>query len=489
MVPRRKSMLPRRVKPSKPRKGRKQRMGAPVATRWTVSTAKAAKEVSITGTDILSHVADISKLKRGDAVLDQLVEPAMLSRLDKIGGMYQMIKYASLEFNVTSGSPTSQTGSYVCAFVKDATDDYQASTEDIVARLIANAGAKVQKAWDSTIVRITDNRWFYTSPGNSQRWSSPGRFLIVMDGVASQPGSITVTCRWSVHLKTQTLEAVAQTVPSLIVTAPVTLGTGWHLWGPKQSVPNQAIINDWATSDFDLLNPRQDYFYRLVNSRFEWYWKEESVGSDRGSSRCMKIWHNPATSTQYPKGYWTGIICDVNGKDLNGWPKESTPQGDLVMIGEELVPFEPESGNVTGGATPSHVRTMVLHRESISRSQPWSLWKQSLLPLKPKYIKSELSKESSKNALTNSPTKLESTPSSLTNTKSESPNWKLEFLQSELQALQIELKRLKDSQESSNTPFGTLKAMRSDSRASSQESINDYESGTSGMRSMAFREI
>lgn len=352
-----------------PRKGRgkQAQRGAFVNTSASNTTRQTNRTVTMTGTDELAHIPDISKLKRGEEIISQLVTPAMLPRLSKAGGMYQKIKYKRLKFHVISGCPTSQTGSYVCAFVKDPTDDYDATGDSAVARLVSNEGAKVQKAWESTSTTYTSGTWFFTSPGTSMRWFSPGKFIVLMDGVASQPGSVTVTCEWTIELCNQTTENQYETVPSLVFKYPITVGDNFYIYVENHDPKGDADVLAWADTDIEGLNKYTTYMYKSPGSHFAWYTDDPVVQGD--SRTCILGWNAKSN-------IWEAKVCRYDGSDFPKKPSAAAAQEDNFLPGEELIPYDLDQEHVESEKNRS-IQTMTLLPGSTSRSRPWTLWRKS----------------------------------------------------------------------------------------------------------------
>lgn len=93
----------------------------------------------------------------------------------------------------------------MAGFVKDATDAI--ATSNAATTLLASGGTAT-KVWQSTEVivgKLPDLYYTSTDP-KSQRWSSPGSFVISMVGQASSSGELQVFVHWDVTLTEPTYE-------------------------------------------------------------------------------------------------------------------------------------------------------------------------------------------------------------------------------------------------------------------------------------------
>lgn len=150
---------------------------------------------------------DISKLAELAIAFEQPLSPQSLPRLEKLSDAFQRIKYKRLAFRVVPQISTATSGGYVAAFVNDVTDRFTKGEKGL-AKLTSMQGSKTCKWWENTtIVPPTSDDLFYTSgSANDPRWSSPGKFVLGVDGKANQIGSLTVFLDWSVELCIPSLE-------------------------------------------------------------------------------------------------------------------------------------------------------------------------------------------------------------------------------------------------------------------------------------------
>lgn len=182
----------------------------------------------MSGKDRLVHIPDISTLENKEIAVELIINPATFARLEKIADAFQRIMYCRLAFTVVPAISTSTGGSYVAAFVPDATDSIP-STEFGLQKLTSQQSSVTKKWWESSIVSINSlpDRYYTSYNANTPRWSSPGKFVLAVDGKATQPGSLTVHCEWQVCLSAPSLEGEHDGEPKLLtVTQPIGFKSG-----------------------------------------------------------------------------------------------------------------------------------------------------------------------------------------------------------------------------------------------------------------------
>lgn len=163
------------------------------------------------GSDRLLHIDDISTLKSTSVPISIPITAQSIPRLEKISEAFQRVKYRSLKFRVVPQISTATSGGYVCAFVSDVGDNVN-SSEYGLSKLTSQAGAQTKKWWETaTCVSCLSGDLLYTSFSiEDPRLSSPGRFVLGVDGRASQKGSLTVFLDWDVDLSVPSLEGPEQ---------------------------------------------------------------------------------------------------------------------------------------------------------------------------------------------------------------------------------------------------------------------------------------
>lgn len=134
-----------------------------------------------------------------------MVNPEILPRLSQLSRSFQRIKYHRLRFEVVAGFPSTSSGGYVAGFVKDATDPMRESSA--ATTLLASGGTCV-KAWQSTevVVQSLPDLYYTSTAPNSERWSSPGSFVIAWTSPNTVEGNFSVYVHWDVTLSAATYE-------------------------------------------------------------------------------------------------------------------------------------------------------------------------------------------------------------------------------------------------------------------------------------------
>nr|UBJ26035.1 putative capsid protein [Sichuan mosquito virus 2] len=157
----------------------------------------------MSGLDRLLHVEDVMRYSSGSTVMAFTVTPSGFKRLAKGAAAFQKIAYEKLVFRVEPQISASTSGGYVAAFVADP-DDVIKTLDQITSV----EGSVTTKWWQGASVpaRVA-KRDFFTSPGLELREFSPGAFYLMVDGKATQAGSLTVFCEWSVVMHGAVLEA------------------------------------------------------------------------------------------------------------------------------------------------------------------------------------------------------------------------------------------------------------------------------------------
>ncbi|APG75928.1 Capsid [Wuhan pillworm virus 3] len=124
----------------------------------------------------------------------------MTPRLQAMSSAFQRIHYLSLKVNVVAFGSAIGTGGYVIGFVADPSD-----ATPTISQLQSQAGARTCKSWENCDVPlVVPGTLYYTSRDNEPRWYSPGRIVILVDGIASAGGKLVINLHWSVRLSVPT---------------------------------------------------------------------------------------------------------------------------------------------------------------------------------------------------------------------------------------------------------------------------------------------
>lgn len=160
--------------------------------------------ITLSGTDLLEFVPDVSKFASGELVTAISIKPQLLRRLGTLANAYQRIRYRKLVFRITSRCSTSTGGGYLAAFSADPADVFP--LKDASAYLASNPSALSSPWWTSADIQANlPSRLFYTDPSSEVREYSPGSFLLACDAKATQPGAFSIYAHWQVDLESPTL--------------------------------------------------------------------------------------------------------------------------------------------------------------------------------------------------------------------------------------------------------------------------------------------
>lgn len=204
---------------------------APVATTMSI-VGKNSNTAGLSGTDRFATIADISKLPAGSLAIDMMFDPGDVPRLRTVCRAFQHIRYKYLRFKIEPQISTATSGGYVAGFIPDPADVPPGGSE-LLEYITASQGSVTTKWWQqSTISTRVENRDYFTSEGAEVREFSPGRFLMAVDGKATQSGNLTVFVEWSVSLHTPSFEAEKQVaVPRTVLRNLYTKNDDVALWG------------------------------------------------------------------------------------------------------------------------------------------------------------------------------------------------------------------------------------------------------------------
>lgn len=202
---------PSKGRVSQPKFSRRDMAQTMAAQPQRVVGSAGTDQAVLSGLDRLYHVEDVKAFAAGGLVLHSMVTPQLFKRLGTVSEAFQYVEYQELEFQVEPQITAASSGGYVVGFVGDPDD-----AVSTLQQLTATKGSVTTKWWQSSVVRANFVRkQYYTTKGAELREYSPGIFALMVDGKASQSGSLTVFCRWRVRLWgaiMQPKESLAKTV-------------------------------------------------------------------------------------------------------------------------------------------------------------------------------------------------------------------------------------------------------------------------------------
>lgn len=149
----------------------------------------------------------MSKLRGTSIAAEVPFLPTSLPRLERVCEAFQRVTYHKLTFRISPQVSTNTSGGYIAAFIGDVSDKIQNHAHGL-SKLTSQQGSKTCKWWESTTVSYSPTKdLFYTSVSlQDMRLSSPGKFVLAVDGAASQEGGCTVYVDWDVTLSGPSLE-------------------------------------------------------------------------------------------------------------------------------------------------------------------------------------------------------------------------------------------------------------------------------------------
>lgn len=244
-VPKQKQARP----PQQPRR-RGRGKGAQVPPMMGIAVPKAVVSAAtdtavLTGTDRIIHVGQVSKFRHGQYLANVLITPEIFERLKIVAEAFQRIQYLSLVFEVVPYVNAMASGGYVAAIVKDPTDlgPVTAVAESGLSWLSAQEGAVSTKIWQAATLTARFTDLYYTSDSVEIRQSSPGRLVVMVDGTATQDGSITIYAKWKVRLSHAALE------PPRRLTEKITVAQ--NLWVQKDHRGLFKVSGSGANTKYD----------------------------------------------------------------------------------------------------------------------------------------------------------------------------------------------------------------------------------------------
>lgn len=205
------------AKQPKQKSQRQKTTKALVALPATVRSAN-SETATLSGTDIIAQVADISKFAQGELVVSELITPGLFPRLKNVAMAFQKVKYHSLEFRIVPQISSSTSGGYAAAFIADADDT--SSPRNITNHLMGQSNCVASKWWQDQTLHVKNlTRTYFTSEGKEPREYVPGIFKLVSTGKSSQSGNLVIYCKWHVTMSVASSEDASnvEEEPTLLV--------------------------------------------------------------------------------------------------------------------------------------------------------------------------------------------------------------------------------------------------------------------------------
>lgn len=197
----------------KPQRMRKRRQTSSNGKMMGVATAfgqRSPKSTSYNrevGRDRYAFIEDVSTLPAQSIAIQQNFTPHSVSRLRVLSSAFQRVKYNSLRFTIEPQLPTSTAGGYSAAFIRDPSDVVPKGVAGL-NRISANTPSCAGKWWETTTLQAprAPDLLYTSSKQDEPRWSSPGTFVLGVEGKATQRGSLTIYVEYDVVFSEPSLE-------------------------------------------------------------------------------------------------------------------------------------------------------------------------------------------------------------------------------------------------------------------------------------------
>jgi len=288
----------------------------PAAKSSTVKSVSTQKTVLV-GTDRLLSVENITKVPTGNTFMEYVVTPSSFPRLARMASAFQRIRWKRLVFHVQPHVTTSSSGGYVASFVADPTDDVPSGAEGLNI-LTSQACSRTANIYEPSklVVPARDLKGLmYTSQAGAPRLFSPGKFVLMADGAATQEGSLVVTCEWEVSLEVPGLEEQSEERPGLLFTHDSRLGdgTGADTAGYVSRASDQKMDASLFTNVEECCPNKEDVYHFKIPYAV-------SAGTTAGSETETGyiFWNLHYLRAVYQKDMWVLIPSEyVGSQDIN----------------------------------------------------------------------------------------------------------------------------------------------------------------------------
>lgn len=170
---------------------------------------RSSEGATLSGVDRFFTIENIASFKPGALVIDEMFEPGDIPRLRTVAKAFQKVRYHYLRFRIEPQVSTATSGGYVASFIRDPSDIPPTESGPALLNFITAAQGSVTTKWwqKSVVAPKIGAQDFYTSSSVETREYSPGRFVLAVDGQATQQGNLTVFVEWRVTLHTASLES------------------------------------------------------------------------------------------------------------------------------------------------------------------------------------------------------------------------------------------------------------------------------------------
>lgn len=160
------------------------------------------------GRDRFAFVDDVSTLSSQSIAIQQVFTPHMVQRLRVLSSAFQRVKYNKLRFIIEPQTSSATSGGYTAAFVRDPTDLVPSGVAGL-NRISANRPSVAAKWWETSTLTVpqTPDLLYTSSKPGEPRWSSPGIFVLGVEGKANQAGSLTIYVEYDVVFSEPSLES------------------------------------------------------------------------------------------------------------------------------------------------------------------------------------------------------------------------------------------------------------------------------------------
>lgn len=207
-----------------------------VVARTAVTTS--GSRLARSGVDRFYHVDALDPPGSGALLVQTPFCPAKAPGLARFSSLYQRVRYHNLRFEIRTSVPTTTSGGYIAAFIRDPDDLVEDLTgEALLSHLTGTEGA-VQASWwsnkDVVVNQIPD--LYYTGgdllKGDRRRFC-PGKFVLACDGKPNQPLQFTILVHWSATFEEPALLVEGCEAPKSSVV--VELTDGYRFWSADNS--------------------------------------------------------------------------------------------------------------------------------------------------------------------------------------------------------------------------------------------------------------